>query len=322
MCGPPPASSNAGRTVSLETSGGNLRRTRTADFYVGHAAVGPTNLVHRASYVALIRGAVTQCVALSSEAQAGCARVAGVIEASAPVRICDNGGWTDTWFGGPGGVVEYRREPGGRGLDSCDTGAPGPVVFDVEDLRRAGTRSSRAPFRDNVRPAAGGRDRRVPTARGPRGGSQRPFRGSGWLRRGYVRGGSGRAPWRVGGDALRAMVAARRRLRSPSTRGRRPRRRERDPGSAPAWRSAGSTTSKSNGNPEATVQTLPEVGGNSGPWAHADLPWPCPRLLERAPSGDRRSPVAVAGVRPASRRGGRGAVTLSWLRISTPSVRR
>ena len=28
-----------------------------------------------------------------------------MIESSAPVRICDNGGWTDTWFGGPGRVL-------------------------------------------------------------------------------------------------------------------------------------------------------------------------------------------------------------------------
>ena len=35
-----------------------------------------------------------------------------VIEASAPVRICDNGGWTDTWFGGPGRVLNIAVTPG------------------------------------------------------------------------------------------------------------------------------------------------------------------------------------------------------------------
>ena len=35
-----------------------------------------------------------------------------MIEASAPVRICDNGGWTDTWFGGPGRVVNVAVTPG------------------------------------------------------------------------------------------------------------------------------------------------------------------------------------------------------------------
>jgi D-glycero-alpha-D-manno-heptose-7-phosphate kinase len=34
-----------------------------------------------------------------------------VIESSAPVRICDLGGWTDTWFGGPGRVVNFAVEP-------------------------------------------------------------------------------------------------------------------------------------------------------------------------------------------------------------------
>ena len=33
------------------------------------------------------------------------------IKASAPVRICDNGGWTDTWFGGPGRVVNVAVSP-------------------------------------------------------------------------------------------------------------------------------------------------------------------------------------------------------------------
>jgi D-glycero-alpha-D-manno-heptose-7-phosphate kinase len=33
------------------------------------------------------------------------------ISASAPVRICDNGGWTDTWFGGPGRVVNVAVSP-------------------------------------------------------------------------------------------------------------------------------------------------------------------------------------------------------------------
>lgn len=35
-----------------------------------------------------------------------------VIRASAPVRICDIGGWTDTWFGGPGRVLNLAVQPG------------------------------------------------------------------------------------------------------------------------------------------------------------------------------------------------------------------
>ena len=35
-----------------------------------------------------------------------------MITASAPVRICDLGGWTDTWFGGPGKVLNLAVEPG------------------------------------------------------------------------------------------------------------------------------------------------------------------------------------------------------------------
>jgi D-glycero-alpha-D-manno-heptose-7-phosphate kinase len=38
----------------------------------------------------------------------------GVIEVSVPVRICDIGGWTDTWFGGPGRVLNIGVGPGIR----------------------------------------------------------------------------------------------------------------------------------------------------------------------------------------------------------------
>jgi D-glycero-alpha-D-manno-heptose-7-phosphate kinase len=57
----------------------------------------------------------------------GCSRV---IEASAPVRICDNGGWTDTWFGGPGRVLNIAVTPGVE-VSICTTAGPGPVVLDV-----------------------------------------------------------------------------------------------------------------------------------------------------------------------------------------------
>lgn len=57
-----------------------------------------------------------------------------VIRASAPVRICDIGGWTDTWFGGPGRVLNLAVRPGvdvtveavaGRGLIHLDVSAFG-----------------------------------------------------------------------------------------------------------------------------------------------------------------------------------------------------
>jgi D-glycero-alpha-D-manno-heptose-7-phosphate kinase len=54
-----------------------------------------------------------------------------VITASAPVRICDNGGWTDTWFGGPGRVLNIAVHPGVEVAIRSTTG-PEPVVLDVE----------------------------------------------------------------------------------------------------------------------------------------------------------------------------------------------
>ena len=54
-----------------------------------------------------------------------------VIMASAPVRVCDNGGWTDTWFGGPGRVLNIAVNPGVEVSIRGATG-PDPVVLDVE----------------------------------------------------------------------------------------------------------------------------------------------------------------------------------------------
>ena len=54
-----------------------------------------------------------------------------MIEASAPVRICDNGGWTDTWFGGPGRVMNIAVTPGVEVSIRAAAG-PDPVVVDLE----------------------------------------------------------------------------------------------------------------------------------------------------------------------------------------------
>ena len=55
------------------------------------------------------------------------------VHASAPTRVCDNGGWTDTWFGGPGRVLNIAVTPG---VDVSIRAAPGPspVVLDVENF--------------------------------------------------------------------------------------------------------------------------------------------------------------------------------------------
>jgi D-glycero-alpha-D-manno-heptose-7-phosphate kinase len=58
------------------------------------------------------------------------AEPARVIEASAPVRICDNGGWTDTWFGGPGRVLNVAVTPG-VDVTMASTDGPESIVLDV-----------------------------------------------------------------------------------------------------------------------------------------------------------------------------------------------
>jgi D-glycero-alpha-D-manno-heptose-7-phosphate kinase len=55
-----------------------------------------------------------------------------MIEASVPVRICDIGGWTDTWFGGPGRVVNVAVRPG-LTVAIRRTDDPGVVRLAVHD---------------------------------------------------------------------------------------------------------------------------------------------------------------------------------------------
>jgi D-glycero-alpha-D-manno-heptose-7-phosphate kinase len=52
------------------------------------------------------------------------------ITASAPVRVCDAGGWTDTWFARRGVVCSVAVEPGAHVELTLDE-EPGPVVLDV-----------------------------------------------------------------------------------------------------------------------------------------------------------------------------------------------
>ena len=74
-----------------------------------------------------------------------------VIEASAPVRICDIGGWTDTWFGGPGRVLNIAVSPG-VGVSIREEPGRGPVVLRVATfgdqyvITPGGTRVARHPL--------------------------------------------------------------------------------------------------------------------------------------------------------------------------------
>ncbi len=53
-----------------------------------------------------------------------------LIETSAPVRICDIGGWTDTWFGGPGRILNIAVTPGVE-ISIRTTEGTDRVEFDV-----------------------------------------------------------------------------------------------------------------------------------------------------------------------------------------------
>ncbi|MGA2805207.1 MAG: GHMP kinase [Acidimicrobiales bacterium] len=56
-----------------------------------------------------------------------------MIKATAPVRICDNGGWTDTWFGGPGRVLNIAVKPG-VDVSIRKTAGPDQVVLVAESF--------------------------------------------------------------------------------------------------------------------------------------------------------------------------------------------
>ncbi len=56
-----------------------------------------------------------------------------MIDACAPVRICDIGGWTDTWFGGPGRVLNIAAGPGVR-VTVSRAESDQPVVIDLPDV--------------------------------------------------------------------------------------------------------------------------------------------------------------------------------------------
>ena len=122
-----------------------------------------------------------------------------VIEASAPVRICDNGGWTDTWFGGPGRVLNIAVTPGVE-VSIRTTVGPDPVVLDVETF---GDRYSLVPRAPRVarHPLLESAIDVFPPPTRSRRRSQCSFRRPGWLWHRYVGGGCGRSAGRIGRPA-------------------------------------------------------------------------------------------------------------------------
>lgn len=58
------------------------------------------------------------------------------IVATAPVRICDAGGWTDTWFAGSGVVCSLAVEPGARvAIEAHDHDGPTVLTIDATGER-------------------------------------------------------------------------------------------------------------------------------------------------------------------------------------------
>jgi len=58
------------------------------------------------------------------------------VTATAPVRTCDCGGWTDTWFARRGAVFHIAVNPGVRVIvraEAAPPGPPAPVVLVAEN---------------------------------------------------------------------------------------------------------------------------------------------------------------------------------------------
>lgn len=68
------------------------------------------------------------------------------VRAHAPVRVCDVGGWTDTWFGSPGQVCSVAVSPGVEvlaelvGPTDLTTGGVHLVAPDLDEDYRFGPR--------------------------------------------------------------------------------------------------------------------------------------------------------------------------------------
>src|SRR5512139_3796661 len=61
--------------------------------------------------------------------------MATTVTATAPVRTCDCGGWTDTWFARHGAVFLVAVNPGVRVVvhaDAAPPGPPAPVLVSAE----------------------------------------------------------------------------------------------------------------------------------------------------------------------------------------------
>ena len=56
-----------------------------------------------------------------------------VVNGVAPIRICDNGGWTDTWFAGHGAVFNIGVAPNAEVQIEVFEGGPPGIVLNAED---------------------------------------------------------------------------------------------------------------------------------------------------------------------------------------------
>ena len=218
-----------------------------------------------------------------------------MIEASAPVRICDVGGWTDTWFGGPGRVRQHGGDPGVEVVirPTRGSGSGGPRRQDVRAPVRRRPGRSRAPRHPLLESAI--------DAYPPPG--DRPVEIS---VRSAVPAGCGTGTSAAVSIALLAALAEARserlfaprpRLRRPPPRGRHPGHPERDPG--PAVR--GVRRDQRHRGRSLSRRRGPDPPGLGRARLPADprLPGTGPQLVRPAPPGHRRpGRRGVGGLRP------------------------
>ena len=226
-----------------------------------------------------------------------------MIRASAPVRICDNGGWTDTWFGGPGRILNIAVTPGVE-VSIRTTAGPDPVVLDVESFGDRYSLVPRAPrvARHPLLEAA------LDAFPPPRGLAVEVS-----VRSGVPAGCGTGTSAAVAVALLGGLAALRHEERSPRDIAYAAHRLEVDilgvqSGIQDQLSAAfgGINYLEIETYPEARVYPLP-TWVELEPPAHAGLPWSPPRLLGRAPPGHRGGGASrVRGVLAVASCGGRG----------------
>ena len=219
-------------------------------------------------------------------------RPARVVNSVAPIRVCDNGGWTDTWFARRGAIFNIGVYPYAEVQVQVFQDGPPEVILHAENYDERYTVPAKASSSSwGAPPAPRGCDRLHERSRGPAARGDHPLRGAHRGRHRHV----GRRYRGPGGSARcpdpGAAHAPRGRLRGPAGR---------DRDAAPPVRHSGPAGLRlrrdqlhrdvqlSAGHRHPDPASRRAVVG-AGAAARPRLPWSLPRLLRHPRAGHPRA---------------------------------